>query len=569
VPFDDLSPATATPEPATLSAFAACDRFVHGTVAEITGGRSPAVTTEAWLSWWSQLALSPGEQMDLWLRACAAATSTGRTEHGALAPPDPRFAGAGWRAWPYSWLSQAHRASEAWWHDAATGVPGVSERHRRVIGASIGQLLQALSPANFLPTNPELGRLTWERWGGNLIDGAKLLAGDLSGAKRDDGNAFAVGRAVAITPGKVVFRDRLIELIQYDPATPMVHPEPILIVPAWIMKYYILDLGPENSLIRFMVEQGHTVFTISWRNPTPEDHDLTMDDYRRLGVMAALDAVSEILPDRKIHAAGYCLGGTMLSIAAAAMARDGDDRLASVTLLAAQTDFTEPGDLKLFIDDTELTWLECLMARSGGLDGSRMAAAFQMLRAEDLIWAPFVHRYLRGETEPPNDLMAWNADQTRMPCRMHAEYLRGLLLDNDLASGRFAVDGRPVALRDIRTPIFALGTAKDHVAPWRSVYKITLLTRSDVTFALVSGGHNAGVVSEPGHKNRDFRMLTMPADDVTVDPESFLVRAGTHRGSWWPAWHHWLAERSGAPEPPPLSAREALCDAPGTYVLAR
>jgi polyhydroxyalkanoate synthase len=333
------------------------------------------------------------------------------------------------------------------------------------------------------------------------------------------------------------------------------------------MKYYILDLRPQTSLIRFLLDQGHTVFVISWRNPTAEDHDLGMDDYRDLGIMAALDAVGERLPHGKVHAAGYCLGGTMLAIAAAAMARDGDHRLASITLLAAQTDFTEPGDLKLFINDTELAWLDALMAARGGLDGGRMAAAFQMLRAEELVWHPFVHRYLLGETDHPNDLMAWNADQTRMPWRMHSDYLHSLFLRNDLAEGHFAVAGRPIVLRDISVPIFALGTSKDHIAPWRSVYKITLLARTDVTFVLASGGHNAGVVSEPGHRGRSYQVLAMPADATYVDPDAYLVRAARREGSWWPEWQRWLADRSGDRQAPPAMAA-ALCDAPGTYVLA-
>jgi polyhydroxyalkanoate synthase len=332
------------------------------------------------------------------------------------------------------------------------------------------------------------------------------------------------------------------------------------------MKYYILDLQPRNSMIRYLVQQGHTVFAISWINPTDVHRDVSMDDYRRFGIMAAIDVIGWTLPDRLIHAAGYCLGGTMLAIAAAQMARDNVNRLASVTLFAAQTDFTEPGELELFITDSELTWLESLMARHGVLSGTQMAAAFKTLHADDLIWKPFISRYLLGEVDHPNDLMAWNADQTRMPCRMHAEYLRSLFLRNELAGGHYCVDGRPVALRDIRVPVFALGTAKDHVAPWRSVYKITLLARTDITFVLASGGHNAGVVSEPGHKGRSYRVLGMPPSDPYIDPDAYLQRAAQQDGSWWPEWQRWLAERSGATAAPPAMPA-SLCDAPGTYVL--
>ena len=565
MPFDQS--AMPAGEPVGLGAFAACDQFVHGEVAKLTGGRSSTVAAEAWINWLSHLALSPGKQIDLCLQAGTAMLRMGEPSTVAAPLTGSRFTGVSWANWPYNLLETAYHASEAWWRSATTGVRGVSDRHEQVIAASIGHVFQALSPTNFLLTNPELQRVTLERGGRNLIEGARHFAADAAGMKRPASDAFAVGKTLAVTPGKVIFRNRLIELIQYEPMAPSVHPEPVLIVPAWIMKYYILDLRPQNSMIRFLVEQGHTVFAISWLNPTAEDRDLTMEDYRHLGIMAALDAIDQCLPRRKVHATGYCLGGTLLAIAAAAMARDGDTRLASMTLFTAQTDFTEPGDLKLFIDDTELTWLDSLMSRNGGLTGDQMGAAFQMLRAEEMIWGPFVNRYILGETEHPNDLMAWNADQTRMPYRMHSDYLRRLFLNNTLARGQFIVAGRPIALRDIRVPTFALGTAKDHVAPWHSAYKITLLVRADITFVLASGGHNAGVVSEPGHKGRSYRVLAMPDDGPTVDPETYLARATVHEGSWWPEWQRWLSAHSGKREAPPKMPA-ALCEAPGTYVFA-
>jgi polyhydroxyalkanoate synthase len=410
----------------------------------------------------------------------------------------------------------------------------------------------------------------------NLVRGALNLIADWEralGGKKPVGNEqFGVGRNVAVTPGKVIYRNRLIELIQYAAATETVRPEPVLIVPAWIMKYYILDLSPQNSLVKYLTEQGFTVFMVSWKNPGAGDRDLGLDDYRRLGLMAALDAVTAVVPKQPVHAVGYCLGGTLLAIAAAAMARDRDERLKSVTFLAAQTDFTEAGELMLFINESQITFLEDMMWAQGFLDTKQMAGAFQLLRSNDLVWSRMVRSYLMGERESMNDLMAWNADATRMPYRMHSEYLRHLFLDNDLVEGRYAVDGRPVALTDIRAPIFAVGTTRDHVAPWRSVFKIHLLTDTEVTFLLTSGGHNAGIVSEPGRPRRTYQMRTNSHQDHYADPDTWVATTPRQDGSWWPAWVRWLEARSGAPAAPPTIGAPAagyapIGDAPGIYVL--
>jgi len=345
-----------------------------------------------------------------------------------------------------------------------------------------------------------------------------------------------------------------------------------LIVPSWIMKYYILDLSPHNSLIRYLVDQGHTVFAMSWANPGAEDRDLSMDDYLRLGVMDALDAVGRVLPRQPVHAVGYCLGGTLLAMAAAAMAGDGDARLASMTLIAAQTDFSEPGELALFIDDSQVAHLEDIMWDQGYLDSTQMAGAFQWMNSNDLIWSRLLKEYLLGERGPMSDLMAWNADGTRLPYRMHTEYLHRMFLNNDLASARYPVHGKPVTLMAIQCPMYAVGTVRDHVAPWRSVHKLHLLTNVDTTFVLTSGGHNVGIVNPPGVAGRSYQALTQLHDGPYLDPDAWLEAAPKHEGSWWPHWLEWLQAHSGVPELPPAMGTQdwpPLCPAPGTYVLQK
>jgi polyhydroxyalkanoate synthase len=340
------------------------------------------------------------------------------------------------------------------------------------------------------------------------------------------------------------------------------------------MKYYILDLSPSNSLVKYLVDHGHTVFMMSWRNPTADDYDIGLEDYLYTGLGEALKAVKAITHATKIHAMGYCLGGTLLSIMAAKFARDGDDSLKTISFLASQVDFEEAGELQLFVDDSQLAFLEDVMWDQGYLDKNQMAGAFQMLRSNDLIWSPIIDDYLQGKRRPMSDLMTWNADATRMPYRMHSEYLHDLFLKNDLAEGRMLVDGKPVALPDIQTPIFSVGTVRDHVAPWKSVYKILLLTESDVTFVLTSGGHNAGIVSEPGHKGRSYQISTMPSSARYTPPGQWQSTTPTKDGSWWEEWQPWLVEHSaGMIKPPTMGnggkAYAPMEDAPGSYVFVK
>ena len=586
-----VQPSTAALTPAFLrdsyaaTAFAeVLDRSLHASMARFTAGVSPMTLIGAYADWAAHLSYSPGKQLQLaekavrkWLRLVTYVNHRGLAVDGCEAcieplPQDKRFAGEAWRKFPYDLVYQSFLLTQQWWHNATTGIHGVNAQNEKIVAFGTRQWLDVFSPSNHLLRNPEVVERTAREMGMNLVRGAQNFVEDwersAAGRKPVGTEAFRVGHDVAVTPGKVVYRNRLIELIQYAPATADVRPEPVLIVPAWIMKYYILDLSPHNSLVKYLTEQGYTVFMISWKNPGPGDRDLSMEDYRTLGVMAALDAVSAIVPGRTAHAVGYCIGGTLLAIAAAAMARDSDDLLKSATFFAAQTDFTEAGELKLFINESQLAFLEDVMWEQGFLDSRQMAGTFQMLRSNDLIWSRMVRTYLMGEREAMTDLNAWNADATRMPYCQHAEHLRRLFLNNDLAEGRYPADGRPVALSDIRVPIFSVGTESDHVAPWRSVYKCNLLTDTEVTFLLTSGGHNAGIVSEPGHAHRHYRIATKSADDHYVDPEVWLTTTPVSEGSWWPEWVAWLDARSGARGTRPrMGAYASLSDAPGNYVL--
>ena len=560
------------------------DRATTAALARMTGGLSPAALLLAYSDWAMHFAAAPGKRLELALdmwqdsaRLFGETMQPAAERQSESSLQDSRFRGDAWQQFPYRLWYGNFLLTEQWWRKATHGVAGVSPHHEDVVTFAARQWLDMFSPSNLPWTNPEVAQETVRTAGQNLIAGFSNWREDrrraLANQPPAGAEAFEVGKNLATTPGKVVFRNHLMELIQYTPVTKTVHPEPLLIVPAWIMKYYILDLSPQNSLIGYLVNQGFSVFCISWRNVTAEDREVSLEDYRRLGVMTALDTIASIVPGREVHAAGYCLGGTLLTLAAAAMAETGDHRLKTMTLLAAQTDFSEPGELDLFIDDSQVSALESMMWQNGTLDATQMAGAFQMLNSNDLIWSRMIHDYLMGERSPMIDLMAWNADTTRMPYRMHSDYLRKLFLGNDLASGRYVVDGHAIAVQNIRAPIFVVGTERDHVAPWRSVYKIHYLADTDVTFALTSGGHNAGILSEPGHSHRHLRIATKAANDPCVSADEWITATPTQEGSWWPSWTAWLASHSTSPQiaPPAMgsgvAANAPLTDAPGTYVL--
>jgi polyhydroxyalkanoate synthase len=580
--------------PAEEVAFA-MDRLLHAWQGRMTFGISPAALSLAFADWALHLGNAPGKQSDLarkflrkWIRLAhwAAYAPFDPETPPAILPQerDRRFAAKDWQVYPYALMQQGFLSWQQWWHNATTDVRGVSPQHQEIVHFTMRQILEAFAPSNFPWTNPEVLRATMEQKGENLARGFKNWQEDAERALLEQQpvapETFVIGRDVAATKGQVVYRNRLIELIQYAPTTESVCAEPVLIVPAWIMKYYILDLSPANSLVKYLVDQGHTVFMVSWRNPGVEERDLGLDDYLDLGILRALDCVRTIVPERKVHAVGYCLGGTLLSIAAALLAREKQDIVQTITLLAAQTDFSEAGELMLYINDSQVAYLEDIMWNQGYLDTKQMAGAFQLLRSNDLIWSSLIRQYMLGQRTPLSDLMAWNADATRMPYRMHSEYLRRLFLNNDLAAGRYHVGdqchgGGIVSLDDIRTPIFAVSTTTDHIAPWKSVYKISWLASADVTFLLTNGGHNAGIVSPPGKKGREFRMAEKPVSQAALDPDTWYERAPLIEGSWWPTWENHLTAHSSKDRvpPPPMGATDRglppLDEAPGTYVRVR
>ncbi|MGE0055244.1 MAG: PHA/PHB synthase family protein [Hyphomicrobium sp.] len=575
------------------SAFAeVLDRATHAALAKATMGLSPASLIGAYLDWLTHLTASPGKRLQLVEKAmrkamrlqrfamtCAHRGPDTNGSNGSACieplPQDSRFRAPAWQQFPFNLFYQSHLLSQQWWHVATTGVPGVSAQHQRVVEFAARQFLDVFAPSNFVLTNPEVLAATQKEMGQNFVRGFQNFLEDweraVSGRPPVGAEKFTPGEEVAVTPGKVIYRNRLMELIQYSPTTGEVHKEPILIVPAWIMKYYILDLSPRNSLVKYLVDKGFTVFVISWKNPDPGDRDLSLDDYRTLGILSALDVISAIVPNAKVHGVGYCLGGTLLSIAAAALARAPTSPFASLSFLAAQIDFEEPGELQLFMDESQVRFLEDMMWEQGFLDAKQMSGAFQMLRSNDLVWSHNMREYMLGERTPMNDLMAWNADSTRLPYRMHSQYLRHLYMDNDLAEGRFEVDGAPVNISDIRAPIFCVSTQKDHVAPWRSVYKWNLLADTEVTFVLGGGGHNTGIVAAPDDSRSHYQIAVRSDHDLHVSPETWAAEVPERKGSWWTAWVEWLGEKSsGLSTPPELGAPQKglppQSDAPGRYV---
>jgi polyhydroxyalkanoate synthase subunit PhaC len=490
-------------------------------------------------------------------------------------PSDKRFAAPEWRESPFfDFLRQAHSIVSHWAEDLVRRASDVDPHVRDKAKFYLRQISSALSPSNFLATNPELLKETWASSGDNLARGATLLAQDMEAGKgtlkisQCDSSKFELGINMATTPGKVIFRNDLIELIQYAPATDAVFKRPLLIVPPWINKFYILDLNPEKSFVRFVVSQGLTVFMISWVNPDTRHRDKGLEAYMREGIFAALDAIEKATGESKVTAIGYCVGGTLLAMALAYMVEIGDRRIASASFFTTQTDFSEAGDLKIFVDEESLRALEKKMAATGYLDASAMAYAFNMLRPDDLIWSFVVNNYIKGKPPLAFDFLAWNSDSTRMTAANHLEYLRLGYLENRLSKGSAKFGGKTLDLSKITIPVYHLATREDHIAPAKSVFIGAKFLGGKVRFVLAGSGHMAGVINPAGKPKYQYWVGKAPAGEF----EDWFAAATEHGGSWWVDWIKWIKRQSRKqvpPRPPGDGHLPPICDAPGEYVRVR
>jgi polyhydroxyalkanoate synthase len=489
---------------------------------------------------------------------------------------DKRFKDNAWKENEvFDFIKQSYLLSARFVQDVVTHVDGLDDKTAQKVDFYSRQFIDAMSPSNFLMTNPEVLRKTAETGGENLLKGLNNLLGDLERGKgklrikMTDADAFNVGENIGVSPGKVVFQNDLMQLIQYTPSTEKVLKRPLLIAPPWINKFYILDLRPRNSFVRWAVSQGHTVFVISWVNPDEKLADKGFEDYMKAGFLAALDAIEAATGEREVNAIGYCLGGTLLASTLAYMAVKGDDRIRTATFFVTMMDFQEAGELGVFIDEEQLQALEDKMNRRGYLEGSEMSTTFNMLRANDLIWSFVVNNYLMGNDPFPFDLLYWNADSTRMPARMHSFYLRRMYQENLLSKPNgITLDGVPIDLGKIKTPAYFLSTREDHIAPWKSTYRGTQLLGGKKRFVLAASGHIAGVVNPPEGGKYGHWIST----DLPPDPESWLQGATEMAGSWWPDWQRWILASGKAQVParrPGDGKLKPIEDAPGSYVKVR
>ena len=488
---------------------------------------------------------------------------------------DKRFSASDWKENPFfDFLRQVYVVTSDWADKLVTNADGLDDHTRHKAAFYIRQVTAALSPANFVLTNPVLYKETVAQNGANLVEGMKKLAEDIQSGKGDlrirqtDMTKFKVGENMAVTPGKVIAEDDLCQIIQYDAATDEVLKRPLLIVPPWINKFYVLDLNPQKSFIKWCVEQGHTVFVVSWVNPDERHAEKDWTDYGREGIEFALDTITKATGEKEVNAIGYCVGGTLLAATLALHAQRGDKRIKSVTLFTTQVDFTYAGDLKVFVDEEQVKSIEKSMATDGYLEGSKMALAFNMLRASELIWPYFVNNYLKGQEPMAFDLLFWNADSTRMAAANHSFYLRNCYLNNTLARGEMVLDGKKLDLKNIKIPVYNLATREDHIAPAKSVFVGSKLFGGDVTYVVSGSGHIAGVVNPPDRNK--YQYWTNGA--VKGEFEDWLTDATETPGSWWPNWHQWILsqnDKKAKPRIPGGAQLNPIEEAPGSYVRVK
>lgn len=514
--------------------------------------------------------------LDLWAAAARRLAGEQTPPVAAPEPADRRFADPEWSSNQfYDFLKQAYLLTAQWANRLVADAADLDPHTKQKAEFYVRQIVNAISPTNFVLTNPELLRETLTSNAENLARGMHMLADDIAAGRGDlrirqsDSSMFEVGRNLATTPGKVIFQNDLMQLIQYEPTTATVFKRPLLIVPPWINKFYVLDLTPEKSFIKWCVDQGLTVFCISWVNPDADLAQKTFEDYVRDGPLAALDVIAKSTGEDAVHAIGYCVGGTMLAVALAAMAAWGDKRIVSATLFAAQVDFTHAGDLKVFVDDEQVQAIEQRMAQQGYLEATSMADVFNLLRSNDLIWPYVINNYLKGKAPFPFDLLYWNADATRLPAANHSFYLRNCYLNNSLSKGTVKIGDTPIDLNAIKIPIYNLATREDHIAPPKSVMLGSKFFGGPVRFVLSGSGHIAGVVNPPARKKYQYWTGPRPRG---ADLDKWLAKAKEHPGSWWPDWLAWLKKQGAAEVParvPGGGALKPIEDAPGSYVKMR
>jgi len=548
--------------------------------ADQPGEADPMHIGNAFLDMTTRLMANPAKlmqaQIGFWQDYLTLWQHTARRMMGEPAPAviaedqkDKRFKDEAWRDNEvFDFIRQSYLLSARYMQGLVHDAEGMDEKTAQKVDFYTRQFVDAMSPTNFVMTNPEVLRRTAETGGENLLKGLSNLLTDLERGQGNlrirmtDESKFKVGENIAVTPGKIVYQNDLMQLIQYTPTTEKVLKRPLLILPPWINKYYILDLRPKNSFIRWAVDQGHTVFVVSWVNPDAKLAEKGFEDYMLEGPYAALDAIEKATGEKAVNAIGYCLGGTLLSATLAHMAVKRDTRIKSATFFTTMVDFTEAGELGVFIDEEQLKALEAKMQKRGYLEGREMATTFNMLRANDLIWSFVVNNYLLGQDPFPFDLLYWNDDSTRMPARMHSFYLRRMYQQNDLIKpGGIELLGIKLDLRKIKLPTYILSTREDHIAPWASTYRATQTYAGDIRFVLAASGHIAGVVNPPDAGKYSHWVNT----ELPADPEAWLAGSTELAGSWWPDWQRWVSGQDPA-QVPARKPKNAIEDAPGSYV---